>query len=176
GNQSITKYFEDEKDILSDGEEGRDMSSHSSDDKENEDPDKEATPTPTPATPTAHYGGGVGGAADIPADDGPASAAMAPTINYPGKQAFGIPDIIETVEQRKQPRKEKKRPRDRILRDPVMGRAALDVRKRRAFLGYTYRRPNVWMMEEEQRGRKAGRASVLPGVGGEIFGGGREGY
>lgn len=39
-------------------------------------------------------------------------------------------------------RKEKRRPRDKILRDKKAGRAALEIRKRGAFLGYTYRRPN----------------------------------
>lgn len=38
-------------------------------------------------------------------------------------------------------RKERKRPRDKILRDKKLGRAALEIRKRGAFLGYTYRRP-----------------------------------
>ncbi|KAI9834935.1 MAG: hypothetical protein M1819_002658 [Sarea resinae] len=39
---------------------------------------------------------------------------------------------------------EKKRPRDKILRDPHMGRTALELRKRGAFLGYGYRRPREW--------------------------------
>ncbi|OXV11481.1 hypothetical protein Egran_00756 [Elaphomyces granulatus] len=38
-------------------------------------------------------------------------------------------------------RKEKKRPRDKILRDAVVGKTVMDIRKRGAFLGYTYRRP-----------------------------------
>ena len=33
-----------------------------------------------------------------------------------------------------------KRPRDKVLRDPVCGPAALDVRKQTAFLGYTFRK------------------------------------
>lgn len=37
--------------------------------------------------------------------------------------------------------KEKKRPRDKILRDKKAGRTALEIRKRGAFLGYTWRRP-----------------------------------
>lgn len=36
--------------------------------------------------------------------------------------------------------REKKRPRDRILRDKDVGRKALELRKKGAFLGYTYRR------------------------------------
>ena len=41
--------------------------------------------------------------------------------------------------------KEKKRPRDKLLRDPVVGKAALEIRKQTAFLGYTYRRPKTWV-------------------------------
>ena len=37
--------------------------------------------------------------------------------------------------------KEKKRPRDRILRDTRVTKQVLDIRKRGAFLGYSYRRP-----------------------------------
>ncbi|KAJ5272673.1 hypothetical protein N7478_007798 [Penicillium angulare] len=43
--------------------------------------------------------------------------------------------------QEAEKRKEKKRPRDKILRDKKLGRTALEIRKRDAFLGYTYRRP-----------------------------------
>lgn len=37
--------------------------------------------------------------------------------------------------------KERKRPRDIILRDPLLGPTALEARKRTAFLGYDYRQP-----------------------------------
>ena len=37
--------------------------------------------------------------------------------------------------------KERKRPRDRILRDLSMAKEALEQRKKGAFIGYTYRRP-----------------------------------
>ncbi|KAL8790713.1 MAG: hypothetical protein Q9195_006255 [Heterodermia aff. obscurata] len=48
--------------------------------------------------------------------------------------------------------KEKKRPRDRILRDKVVGREALELRKKGAFLGYAYRRPQL-LLDEAERGR-----------------------
>ena len=48
--------------------------------------------------------------------------------------------------------KEKKRPRDRILRDKVVGREALELRKKGAFLGYAYRRPQ-FPVDEADRGR-----------------------
>jgi serine/threonine protein kinase len=41
----------------------------------------------------------------------------------------------------KKPKREKKRPRDKILRDPVTAKLALEIRRRGAFLGYAYRRP-----------------------------------
>ena len=50
--------------------------------------------------------------------------------------------------------KEKKRPRDRVLRDKVVGRQVLDLRKKGAFLGYTYRRPR-FSVGEEERGRQS---------------------
>lgn len=40
-------------------------------------------------------------------------------------------------------KKGRKRPRDKILRDKEVGRTALEIRKRGAFLGYTYRRPKA---------------------------------
>ena len=48
--------------------------------------------------------------------------------------------------------KEKKRPRDRVLRDKVVGREALELRKKGAFLGYAYRRPQL-PVDEVERGR-----------------------
>ncbi|KAJ5702080.1 hypothetical protein N7488_009628 [Penicillium malachiteum] len=53
-------------------------------------------------------------------------------------------------------RKEKKRPRDKILRDKKLGRAAMEIRKRGAFLGYTYRRPKgAAVALSSERGRQS---------------------
>lgn len=41
----------------------------------------------------------------------------------------------------KKKEKEKKRPRDKMLRDKEVGRQVLELRKKGAFFGYTYRRP-----------------------------------
>ncbi|KAA8644470.1 uncharacterized protein ATNIH1004_008674 [Aspergillus tanneri] len=41
---------------------------------------------------------------------------------------------------------EKNRPRDKLLRDKRVGKAALEIRKQGAFLGYTYRRPKAVAM------------------------------
>ena len=51
-------------------------------------------------------------------------------------------------------RKEKKRPRDRALRDKAVGRQVLELRKKGAFIGYTYQRPTFSFIEEE-RGRSS---------------------
>lgn len=45
--------------------------------------------------------------------------------------------------------KAQKRPRDRLLRDPTIASTVMEVRKQRAFLGYTYRRPKTWSMGNE---------------------------
>jgi hypothetical protein len=55
--------------------------------------------------------------------------------------------------------KEKKRPRDIILRDPATGRMAMRMREQGAFLGYAYRKPkgleeivaDVMVKEQEER-------------------------
>lgn len=57
--------------------------------------------------------------------------------------------------------KEKKRPRDRVLRDKDVGRKVLEIRKKGAFLGYTYRRPKLVSFEEEG-GRQRGARSMIP--------------
>ena len=49
--------------------------------------------------------------------------------------------------------KARKRPRDKVLRDKEMGRKALELRKKGAFIGYTYRRPKFFSFEDE-RGRQ----------------------
>ncbi|KAI9808461.1 MAG: hypothetical protein M1827_007244 [Pycnora praestabilis] len=46
-------------------------------------------------------------------------------------------------------RKENKRPRDKLLRDKDVGRQVLELRKKGAFLGYTYRRPTGLAIEED---------------------------
>lgn len=60
-----------------------------------------------------------------------------------------VPDVdgitTANVDSQKAPankrRRERKRARDKILRDRRAGKAALEIRKRSVFLGYTYRRP-----------------------------------
>jgi protein-serine/threonine kinase len=59
--------------------------------------------------------------------------------------------------KRKSHKKDKKRPRDKILRDPQVGRTVLEIRKKGAFIGYTYRRPRFSLPELETK-----MASVTP--------------
>ncbi|KAJ5168882.1 uncharacterized protein N7482_004476 [Penicillium canariense] len=64
------------------------------------------------------------------------------------------PDAPEQGVERKKKR-ERNRPRDKILRDKKAGRVALEMRKRGAFLGYTYRRPKGPAMAlSPERGRQ----------------------
>jgi hypothetical protein len=49
--------------------------------------------------------------------------------------------IVPEPMKKKKAKKEKKRPRDKILRDMQTGKLALDMRRRGAFLGYAYRKP-----------------------------------
>ena len=51
--------------------------------------------------------------------------------------------------------RERKRPRDKVLRDRDVGKKALELRKKGAFLGYTYRRPNPNLLIGD-RGKEAG--------------------
>ena len=59
--------------------------------------------------------------------------------------------------------KNKKRPRDRVLRDKELSKIALDLRKRGAFLGYTYRRPKFLRFDEDGvKQQDFRRRSLLP--------------
>ncbi|RAO71939.1 uncharacterized protein BHQ10_007951 [Talaromyces amestolkiae] len=61
---------------------------------------------------------------------------------------------IDNHVSKKRKHKERKRARDKILRDAVAGPTALDVRTKGAFVGYTWRRPkSVRDVLEIERGR-----------------------
>lgn len=51
----------------------------------------------------------------------------------------------------KSPKLPPKRPRDKLLRDPVVAKTVLQERKKGAFIGYTYRRPKTWSLGNELR-------------------------
>ena len=58
--------------------------------------------------------------------------------------------------------KEKRRPRDRALRDKAVGRKVLELRKKGAFVGYTYRRPELVALSEERGRKRPTRRNVIP--------------
>ena len=170
-NQSITKYFEDEKDIASD-----ESSSYLT---LKERIDEQAPEEELQATLGHRYDGWKAERIEkekreIGVDD--CSDAELQRI----KQHFG-PDyerlradrIVQVCEERaelgaeskpQKPRKEKKRPRDKMLRDPGVGRKVMELRKRSAFFGYTYRRPKPLVLEQDRvRGRNGySRPTILP--------------
>ncbi|OJJ45377.1 hypothetical protein ASPZODRAFT_581180 [Penicilliopsis zonata CBS 506.65] len=56
--------------------------------------------------------------------------------------------------KRKKRQKTRVRPRDKILRDKGVGKRVLEMRKKDAFWGYTYRRPNpIHTLFNDERGR-----------------------
>ncbi|PSN61365.1 serine/threonine-protein kinase cbk1 [Corynespora cassiicola Philippines] len=56
---------------------------------------------------------------------------------------------LRPKDQMKKRKKENRRPRDKLLRDPRIGRTALEIRKKGAFIGYTYRRPRTLLPQTE---------------------------
>ncbi|OCL14882.1 kinase-like protein [Glonium stellatum] len=134
-NQSITKYFDDEADILS-GSDHLDSSSYASEGKQ------------------------IGTVED----------ANKSKKEERVKRLKAVKQTVDDVTQAKAPekvrrrKKEKKRPRDKLLRDPEVGRTVLELRKKGAFIGYTYRRPRFAMPEMSDRAGRASlaRQSVIP--------------
>jgi protein-serine/threonine kinase len=115
GDQPITKYFDDEAEIMS-ASDHMDSSSYEAPDAPNL---QEATPIPIP---------GLSVEAQLPAYE----------------------QLSAAVHKLRRRKKEKKRPRDKLLRDPHVGRAVLELRKKGAFIGYTYRRPMFTLPELEE--------------------------
>ncbi|KAF2640152.1 kinase-like protein [Massarina eburnea CBS 473.64] len=107
GGQPITKYFDDEADIMS-ASDHLDSSSY--------DDNPETTPT----------------------------AAAMPNI-------LGATSSMNPYTKVKKRIREKKRPRDKLLRDPKVGRTVLEIRKKGAFVGYTYRRPRFSLPDLEEK-------------------------
>ncbi|EXJ91391.1 hypothetical protein A1O1_04503 [Capronia coronata CBS 617.96] len=64
------------------------------------------------------------------------------TLVENGIHVDGPTETVAAAWAKSAPRKkERKRPRDMILRDPITGSEALEIRKASAFLGYDYRQP-----------------------------------
>lgn len=198
-NQSITKYFEDEKDILSDDQSSstscttttvslKDQPHHLDDDADADETHVEATLGPIhfsrwKASRLAQekFALGIEDCSDTElsrirgffgkefekwkaervvqvAEERAAAAAAA--VAGMEKKTITTGDKKST-----KPRKEKKRPRDKLLRDPVVARKVMEMRKKNAFFGYTYRRPKP-MVLVASGGRRAG---ICGGGGGRGF-------
>ena len=137
-----TKYF-DEEDPVSDVD---DASSYCSAD---DGPDPVVRPRVPLKTPRRTQVDGAEGPADL------VSFAEGVTLKAPALTNGGAPvGVTAGGGGRSKKVKEKKRPRDRLLRDKEVGRKVLELRKRGAFLGYTYQRPCV-AADEEERGRSS---------------------
>ncbi|OCK83021.1 kinase-like protein [Lepidopterella palustris CBS 459.81] len=150
GDQPITKYFDDEADIMSESDH-LDSSSYSS----------HAVPVEKPAHPS--------NGAPKPAKE--ALDAMKAQLEshykrWNAPKRAGDDMAAKEGEKKRRRKKEKKRPRDKLLRDPQLGRTVLELRKKGAFIGYTYRRPRFTMGEFDGRaGRMAGSRAVGMSVG-----------
>jgi hypothetical protein len=74
-----------------------------------------------------------------------------PSPNHP-LAVDGNKDVEKSAVKKKH--KEPRRPRDKCLRDKRLRKTVLEMRKRGAFLGYTYRRPKgVILAVTPERGR-----------------------
>lgn len=141
-----TKYF-DEEDPVSDVD---DAASEPSGDEASDEDMPDNRPTTQLATQVDGAQGLHDGVVDTAANCG-AGEYNAPVYpNLDGKQ-----DKVARA-------KAKKRPRDRVLRDKEVGRKALELRKKGAFLGYTYRRPKLFLFDDERERHRAARRSLLP--------------
>lgn len=125
GSQPITKYFDDEAEIMSASDhldsssyEVAQMMDGATAAESVEPPGEESTPKPGPTSQQKD---------------------RSPTYEQ----------ICQSVQKLRRRKKEKKRPRDKLLRDPEVGRIVLEIRKKGAFIGYTYRRPRFSLPELE---------------------------
>jgi hypothetical protein len=59
--------------------------------------------------------------------------------------------FAKSLQDMKRRKRERKRPRDKLLRDPEVGRTVLELRKKGAFVGYTYRRPRFSLSDLENK-------------------------
>ncbi|KAK3116472.1 hypothetical protein LTR53_003136 [Teratosphaeriaceae sp. CCFEE 6253] len=172
-NQSITKYFEDEKDIVTD-----DSSSYMSIKERLElqgavedDDAKTALGThferwKIERLEKEKYDLGIEECSD--------SELQRIKEHFgPGFAKWRLDRAVQVYDERVQHgvdpraqkgRKEKKRARDKLLRDPIVGKKVMEIRKKGAFFGYSYRRPKALLEVEGLRGRQGlfKRPSILP--------------
>ncbi|KAH7064482.1 hypothetical protein BKA63DRAFT_572381 [Paraphoma chrysanthemicola] len=123
GGQPITKYFDDENEIMS-ASDHLDSSSY-------EAMEQLAVPEPAAMVPEG----------EVTPTAAPGTSVVVPVYAQ----------VYTSVQKIRRRKKEKKRPRDKMLRDPHVGRAVLELRKKGAFVGYTYRRPTFSLPELDNR-------------------------
>lgn len=131
GNQPITKYFDDEAEIMS-ASDHLDSSSYVHAPAECAHAGETTSPLPAVSRGNPH--------------------SVSPYTELAQK-------FDKAKDRMKRRKKEKKRPRDKLLRDPEVGRTVLEIRKKGAFVGYTYRRPRLTLPELED---KIARTAPLP--------------
>ncbi|KAF3034379.1 hypothetical protein E8E12_001056 [Didymella heteroderae] len=137
-NQPITKYFDDEAEIMS-ASDHLDSSSYEVAQMDGAAAVESVEPLGEETTP-------------IPD----------PTGQHKNRSPPAYEQICQVVQKMRRRRKEKKRPRDKLLRDPEVGRVVLEIRKKGAFIGYTYRRPR-FPLSELEAGVTATRSSLMRG-------------
>lgn len=124
-NQPITKYFDDEAEIMS-ASDHLDSSSYE----------------------VAH----MDGATVMDGMEPLCEEELTPTADPMVEQKTGSPaceQLYQSFSKIRRRKKEQKRPRDKLLRDPEVGRVVLEIRKKGAFIGYTYRRPRFSLPDLE---------------------------
>ncbi|KAJ4315000.1 hypothetical protein N0V94_006166 [Neodidymelliopsis sp. IMI 364377] len=126
GGQPITKYFDDEAEIMS-ASDHLDSSSY------------EVTRIDGATMVDGVEPQGVGDSTPI----------VNPAVQQKKDSAPAYEQICQGFQKIRRRKKEKKRPRDKLLRDPELGRLVLEIRKKGAFVGYTYRRPRFSLPELE---------------------------
>lgn len=136
GSQPITKYFDDEAEIMSESDHF-DSSSY------------EVAQMMDSAT-----------AAECVVPLGEESTPKSEPISQSQDRSPTYEQICQSVQKMRCRKKEKKRPRDKLLRDPEVGRVVLEIRKKGAFIGYTYRRPR-FLLPELEAGVAAARMSLV---------------
>jgi len=164
-NQSLTKYFEEEKDILgsavSESSEPSSESSISADDAGEEQAQTQANALLYAAIDTRDISGVTNVATDA------------------GDEVSPVQNLVDKTKARNGKKRDRKRPRDKALRDPVVGKKVLEMRRKGAFLGYTYRRIRPCVLAVEGgggiggfdgeagngHGRGRSRPTILPVVG-----------
>ncbi len=143
-----TKYFEEDEPIS-------DVDESSTSDS---DACKE-TPTPIPTPDPSTLAGAVGPATTKDQTDGHGGWNPAQSRGVGNIFKQDVTNAPAEAKGKAKQKREKKRPRDLVLRDKQVGKKVLELRKKGAFLGYTYRRPKGVVVDEE--GERLGRQGVM---------------